>query len=110
MVTVSAAWAVVNDNPTVMPAASATIFFIRKLQKLKEPAESGSVGWMPESGRALGQRDKPVKRHSCNRGESDFRPHHIERHASCFRRDAKADALGRGAEEFRDDRRNGVLR
>src|SRR6266699_1316754 len=78
-------------------------FFHSKLQKLKEPAELGSIGWMPESGRALGQRDKSVKRHSRERGERDLRPHHVERHAARLRRDAKTDALRRRAEELGDD-------
>src|SRR5450432_4123547 len=103
MVTVSAACAVANDKPIVMPAASATIFFIRYSESL-EPAESGSIGWMPESGRALGERDKSVKRHSRDRGECDFRPHHVDRHSSGLRRDAKADALRRRPEEFGNDR------
>src|SRR5258708_19430624 len=71
--------------------------------KLWEPAESGSIGWMPESGRALGERDKSVESHSRDRGEGDFRPYHVDRHASRFRRNTKADALRRRPEKFADD-------
>ena len=61
---------------------------------------------MPESCRALGERDKAVESHPGERRERDLRPDHVDRHAAGLGGDAEADALRRRAEELCNDRAN----
>src|SRR6266550_1275425 len=103
MVTESAACAPASGNPSVKPAAKTKMRFIRKLQSL-DLAESGPIRRMPKSDRAFGQRDKSVEAHSCKCSERDFRPDHVDGHASCLGRYPEPDALRWCSEKLCNDR------
>src|SRR4026207_1705155 len=93
-------WRSSREGPWPTPSLTCSLSFVSLSQSI---VRRPPIGRMPESSGALEQGEQTVKGGACQCCNRDLGPYHVQAHAPYFRRNSKAHANDRRAEEFGDD-------